>query len=88
MIGHIFSIFVSVLILCVGIYAVVRPVALSERIKKFYSNYPIIRYAGEKQLTSRSGFVRLFGIILIILGALAFLSLVSKLGNFLLPLGS
>lgn len=65
----------SILILCVGIYVVARPAAVSERIKAFYSNYPIIRYAGEKQLTSRSGLVRLVGVVLIIVGFLCFFSL-------------
>lgn len=65
----------SILLLCVGIYVFARPVAVAESIKSFYSNYPIIRYAGEKQLTSRSGFVRLVGAILIIVGFLCFFSI-------------
>jgi hypothetical protein len=58
----------SILICCVGAYAVFRPGSVAERIKHFYSRYPIIRYAGERQLTSRSGFVRLIGIVLLIVG--------------------
>jgi hypothetical protein len=65
----------SILILCVGIYVFARPDAVAERIKIFYSNYPIIRYAGAGQLTSRSIFVRLFGVMLIIVGVLCFLSI-------------
>ena len=52
----------------------VRPDTVSKKIKRFYSNYPIIRYAGEKQLTSRSSFVKLLGIVFIILGLLIFLA--------------
>jgi uncharacterized membrane protein HdeD (DUF308 family) len=62
----------SILILCLGIYVVIHPVVASERIKRFYMNYPLIRYAGEKQLTSRPFLVRLVGIIIIILGSLCF----------------
>jgi len=64
----------SILILCLGIYMLVRPDTVSKKIKRFYSNYPIIRYAGEKQLTSRSSFVKLLGIVFIILGLLIFLA--------------
>lgn len=65
----------SIAILCVGIYVIARPVAIAEKIKSFYSNYPIIRYSGEKQLTSRLGFVRLIGAVLIIVGLLCFFSI-------------
>lgn len=77
MIEKTFSYIVCILILCIGVYVVVRPVFVSEKIKKFYSNYPIIRYAGDKQLTSRSCFVRFLGIILIIIG------LFGVIGNFM-----
>ncbi len=66
---------VSILILCAGIYVCVEPASVAERLKSFYSTYPIIRYAGAKQLTSRTHFVRLIGIVLIIVGILCFLSL-------------
>jgi hypothetical protein len=65
----------SILILCVGIYVVARPVTVAEKIKSFYSNYPIIRYAGDKQLTSRLGFVRLIGVVLIVVGFLCYFSI-------------
>jgi len=63
----------GIIILFFGIYIVARSVFVSEKIKKFYSNYPIIRYVGEKQLTSRPCFVRVFGVILMIIGFLGFL---------------
>jgi uncharacterized membrane protein HdeD (DUF308 family) len=67
--------YASILILCIGIYVFARPVAVSERIKAFYNNYPIVQYAGEKQLTSRSSLVRIVGGLLIIVGILCFISI-------------
>lgn len=66
---------VSIFILCLGIYVCARPVPFAEKIKSFYSKYPIIRYAGEGQLTSRLHFVRIFGVVLIIVGIVCFFSL-------------
>lgn len=65
----------SIVILSVGLYICARPASVAERIKKFYSQYPIIRYAGSKQLTSRSNLVRLFGVVLIIVGIICFFSI-------------
>jgi hypothetical protein len=64
----------SVLICGVGMYLCLRPASVADKIKSFYSRYPIIRYAGEKQLTSRSAFVRLVGVVLIIVGIICLLS--------------
>ena len=65
----------SITISSVGIYVCARPASVAETIKRFYSQYPIIRYAGSKQLTSRSNFVRLFGVILVITGIFCFFSI-------------
>jgi uncharacterized membrane protein HdeD (DUF308 family) len=65
----------SILIICVGIYVFARPIVVSEKIKSFYSNYPIIRYAGEKQQTSRLGFVRFIGATFIIVGFICLFSI-------------
>jgi uncharacterized membrane protein HdeD (DUF308 family) len=56
-----------------------RPKAIAEKIKSFYSGYPIIRYIGEKQLTSRYGLVRLIGIVFIIVGIICLSSIVLTL---------
>ena len=56
---------ICVLILLVGIYVFIRPADVAEKIRKFYSQYPIVRYAGSKQLTSRTVFVRLLGLVVI-----------------------
>jgi uncharacterized membrane protein HdeD (DUF308 family) len=58
----------SIIIICVGLYVLSHPAAVAEKVKRFYSEYPIIRYAGEKQLTSRSQFVRIVGVVLIVVG--------------------
>jgi len=65
----------SILISCVGAYVFLRPGSVAEKIKLFYSGYPIIRYAGAKQLTSRSSLVRLVGVVLIIVGIICFFSI-------------
>lgn len=65
----------SILISCVGAYICLRPASVAEKIKLFYSGYPIIRYAGDKQLTSRYGFVRLVGFVLVIVGIICFFSI-------------
>ena len=65
----------SILISCVGAYVCLRPASVAEKIKLFYSGYPIIRYAGEKQLTSRSSLVRLVGVVLVIVGIICLFSI-------------
>jgi len=57
-----------ILICCLGAYLYLRPFGAAAKIKAFYSAYPIIRLAGEKQLTSRVGYVRLLGIVITALG--------------------
>lgn len=66
--------FAGVLISGVGIYLYWRPASVAEKIKLFYSRYPIIRYAGEEQLTSRSGLVRLVGVVFVIVGVICVFS--------------
>ena len=65
----------SILISCVGVYICLRPATIVEKIKLFYSSYPIIKHAGEKQLTSRIGLVRFVGILLFIVGVICFISI-------------
>jgi hypothetical protein len=65
----------SILICCVGAYVWFRPAFIAEKIGHFYSRYPIIRYAGEKQLTSRSRFVRLIGLVVFVVGIICFFSI-------------
>ena len=59
----------SVVFLGIGSYLWLRPAAVSEMLKSFSSTYPLIRLAGEKQHTSRTGFIRVLGALFILLGA-------------------
>jgi len=75
MIERIFLYVLAILISCVGAYIWFRPNAVADKITYFYSRYPIIRYAGEKQIKVRSSFVRLIGIVFFILGIICILSI-------------
>ena len=66
---------VSIALLCLGAYIYLRPISVARKIQLFYSKEPIIRYAGEKQLTSRPVFVRLLGIVIGIIGIICFFSI-------------
>jgi len=63
----------ALLIIGLGVYVMARPVFISDKLKKFYSNYPLVRYAGDKQLTGRSGLIRIAGVVLVILGIVGLL---------------
>lgn len=56
---------VSLLFVFLGGYIVLKPEDVSLYIKNFYRSYPIVRYVGDKQLTSRRGVIRLLGFVLI-----------------------
>lgn len=64
-----FILWCGIILICfLGVYLCLRPSRAAEKIKAFYSTYPIIRLAGERQLTSRVGYVRLLGIVITTLG--------------------
>lgn len=63
-----------ILIVCVGAYLVFRSVFVAKKITLFYSNYPLIRCAGEKQMTCRAGLVRFAGFVFVIIGIFLFFS--------------
>jgi hypothetical protein len=65
----------SILISCMGIFIFLRPVFISEKMKNFYSNYPIIKYAGDSQLTTRSGFMKIVGAVLFVVGIICLFSI-------------
>lgn len=74
MIERIYLYIAATLLSCVGAYIWFRPNVIADKITYFYSRYPIIRYAGEKQMKARSGFVRLIGIVFFILGIICIFS--------------
>ena len=66
---------ISAGIIIFGIFLVIKPNIVIGKLKNFYNKYPIVRYAGEKQLTSRPQFIIIFGIIVILVGILLIISL-------------
>lgn len=58
----------SMAIVFFGIFLISRRHLVINKLKSFYSKYPLVRYAGEKQLTSRPHFVIGIGIVFILLG--------------------
>jgi len=66
--------FISFAIVGIGLYVSFKPKIVAVKLRQFYSQYPIVHYAGEQQLTSRLFFVRLIGWVLVIVGLLALYS--------------
>jgi hypothetical protein len=64
----------SIVIIFFGFYICINPKYFSEKIEKFYRNYPIIRYANEKQFKSRTWLIRLSGVIVILVGLICILT--------------
>ncbi len=60
-------------IIALGILAFLKPQLVAAKLTDFYMAYPIIRFAGKKQLTSRPIFVRFFGFVVIVVGIVALL---------------
>lgn len=56
-------------LLLLGILLVLQPGKVAKVLQNFYSNYPLIRYAGITQLTGRNGFVVASGVCFIAIGA-------------------
>jgi hypothetical protein len=50
----------------VGVLMLLKPKEVAERLKRFYGSYPLVRYAGEQQLSTRSTFVSALGGILLL----------------------
>jgi len=61
-------IFVSFAILTVGLYVLLRPQIVANKLRKLYGKYPLVYYAGDKQFNSRLFFIRLSGGVLIFVG--------------------
>jgi len=63
------DLFGSGALLLPGLLLVLQSGKVAKVLQNFYSNYPFIRYAGIKQLTSRSVFVVVPGVYFIAIGA-------------------
>lgn len=69
---------ISLGIIALGIFLILKPNLVADKLSRFYSNYPIVRYAPDKQLKSRNSYVITLGIVIIITG---FVCLLSQLGK-------
>ena len=76
MLDIVFALSGSVVFFCLGLYLWMRPEAVFEKLKSFLGTYPLIRLAGENQHTSRTGYIRVLGVLFAILGALGPMSLI------------
>lgn len=61
-----------------GIYAATHPQKTAEKIKNFHSKYPLIHYAGDRQLTARPGYVKAIGGVFIAMGVFIIVVLFTK----------
>jgi uncharacterized membrane protein HdeD (DUF308 family) len=64
----------SILILLGGLYILVKPGVVAEKIKQYYKSYPIIYHGSDRQLNLRTGFVRVLGAVIIIVGIICLIS--------------
>lgn len=58
----------AVAVMALGVYLVAQPGRVARALRTFYSKYPLVRHAGEEQLTGRNAFVVLLGVVLILTG--------------------
>ena len=65
----------ALILVGIGLFLVLKPGRVAEALKGFYSNYPLVRYAGERQLKSRNSFILILGVALILLGMVGLLSI-------------
>ena len=69
-------IFASLLIAIFGLYVLFNPEIVGKKIRILYSNYPIVRYANKEQLTTRNIFLRIIGLLIIVVGLLGVISII------------
>lgn len=53
----------GLLLIALGAYICVRREWVAEKLQRFYSNYPLVRLAGEEQQKSRGGFIVAVGLV-------------------------
>ena len=76
MLEKIFLLSSSILIFVGGFYVFLKPKTVGLFLKNFYGNYPLIKHAGEKQLTTRDVFVRIIGIVFIAVSLMCAISII------------
>ena len=65
----------SIIIISFGCFILLKPKLVAATLKSFYKKYPLVRYAGDDQLTTRPAIVRLLGVTIIITGVICMSSL-------------
>lgn len=60
----------------IGLLLVLKPGPVAEALRRFYSNYPLVRYAGQPQLKSRNSFIVILGVVFILVGMLILLDMI------------
>lgn len=71
MIGNGIAVAMALFLVGTGLFALVNPEKVGEKISSFYRSYPLMRYADDRQFRTRNGFVRAMGLCLAVLGLLA-----------------
>lgn len=59
---------ISTLIIIFGIFLATKPSTIAKALKSFYSKYPIVRYFGDKELSARSIYIIISGVVIIFIG--------------------
>jgi hypothetical protein len=60
-------------VIAVGAFLILSPDCAARGLKKFYRNYPFIRYASDRQFETRKVFIVLLGITFVLVGLVALL---------------
>lgn len=62
-------------VIFLGAFVCIRARTVSAKISSFYSNYPLVRYAGKEQLKSRPVYIRIIGVVIALVGVLCLVSI-------------
>ena len=65
-----FVIVVSTALIVLGALTITRADQVSMAVSKFYSNYPLVRLAGERQMKARKPYMIVVGIVLVTVGVI------------------
>lgn len=60
-------------LMLLGLYVFIRSEKMIVVFRDFFSNYPFLRYVGEKGFTSRGSIIKAFGVFLILMGLFIFI---------------
>lgn len=69
----IFQTLISVLLATLGLYLLFFPTPAAIALSRFYSRYPLVRLAPEKQLVGKPVYLRLLGSVFVLLSSAIFI---------------